>query len=138
MLMHLLTRLCWPHNHIPLQVLKRRRADGSPLIQVDQLRDGVVLFEDVADAERYSNYMEAESNAQVSVVVCMCNALNNYRTCRLSCVAVMVGYMLLVCSFASCCRWCPCILHLCLIMSKAACNAKVDLDAYAAGAHSAV
>lgn len=54
-----------------LQVLKRRRADGSPLIQVDQLRDGIVLFEDVADAERYSNYMEAESNAQVSAISCV-------------------------------------------------------------------
>lgn len=52
------------------KVLKRRRADGSPLIQVDQLRDGIVLFEDVADAERYSNYMEAESNAQVLIARC--------------------------------------------------------------------
>lgn len=60
-----------------LQVLKRRRADGSPLIQVDQLRDGIVLFEDVADAERYSNYMEAESNAQVSVISCVHYASEN-------------------------------------------------------------
>lgn len=49
-----------------LQVLKRRRKDGSSLIKVDQLRDGVVLFEDVADAERYSNYLEADNSSQVS------------------------------------------------------------------------
>lgn len=49
-----------------VQVLKRRRKDGSPLIKVDQLRDGVVLFEDVADAERYSNYLEADNSSQVS------------------------------------------------------------------------
>ena len=47
-----------------LQVLKRRRADGSSLIKVDQLRDGVVLFEDAADAERYSNYLEADTTNQ--------------------------------------------------------------------------
>lgn len=49
-----------------LQVLKRRQKDGSSLIKVDQLRDGVVLFEDVADAERYSNYLEADNSSQVS------------------------------------------------------------------------
>jgi len=32
---------------------------------VDQLRDGIVLFEDVADAEQYSSYMEADTSAQV-------------------------------------------------------------------------
>ncbi len=46
-------------------MLKRRRADGSPIIKVDQLRDGIVLFEDVADAEQYSSYMEADTSAQV-------------------------------------------------------------------------
>ena len=50
-----------------LQVLKRRRQDGSSLIKVDQLRDGVVLFEDVADAERYSNYLEADNSSQVNL-----------------------------------------------------------------------
>ena len=50
-----------------LQVLKRRRKDGSSLIKVDQLRDGVVLFEDAADAERYSNYLEADNSSQVSL-----------------------------------------------------------------------
>lgn len=49
-----------------LQVLKRRRKDGSSLIKVDQLRDGVVLFEDAADAERYSNYLEADNSSQVN------------------------------------------------------------------------
>lgn len=50
-----------------LQVLKRRRKDGSSLIKVDQLRDGVILFEDVADAERYSNYLEADDGSAVSL-----------------------------------------------------------------------
>ena len=49
-------------------MLKRRRADGSPIIKVDQLRDGIVLFEDVADAEQYSSYMEADTSAQVRVM----------------------------------------------------------------------
>ena len=49
-------------------MLKRRRPDGSPIIQVDQLKDGLVLFEDVADAERYSNYMEADSTSQVNAI----------------------------------------------------------------------
>ena len=46
-------------------MLKRRRADGSSIIKVDQLRDGIVLFEDVADAEQYSSYMEADTSAEV-------------------------------------------------------------------------
>ncbi len=54
------------------QVLKRRRADGSPVIKVDQLRDGIVLFEDVAEAERYSSYMEADTSSQVGGGCCMC------------------------------------------------------------------
>ncbi|KAL3144957.1 hypothetical protein ABBQ32_003463 [Trebouxia sp. C0010 RCD-2024] len=52
------------------KVLKRRRKDGSALIKVDQLRDGVVLFEDVADAERYSNYLEADNSSQVMIAQC--------------------------------------------------------------------
>lgn len=48
-----------------LQVLGRRQADGSPVVKVEQLRDGVVLFEDLADAEQYSTYLEANQNKQV-------------------------------------------------------------------------
>ncbi len=56
-------------------MLKRRRADGSPLIKVDQLRDGIVLFEDVADAEQYSSYMEAETSAQARFAEHLCTSL---------------------------------------------------------------
>ena len=52
-------------NNDELQVLGRRQADGSPIVKVEQLRDGVVLFEDLADAEQYSTYLEANQNKQV-------------------------------------------------------------------------
>ncbi len=55
-------------------MLKRRRADGSSLIKVDQLRDGIVLFEDVVDAEQYSSYMEAETTAQARFAEDLCTA----------------------------------------------------------------
>ena len=37
------------------------------MIKVDQLRDGIVLFEDLADAEQYTNYLEANRNEQVLI-----------------------------------------------------------------------
>lgn len=43
-----------------LQVLGRRRADGSSLIKVEQIKDGIVAFEDEADAHRYASMLEAE------------------------------------------------------------------------------
>jgi hypothetical protein len=46
-------------------VLGRRAADGSPLIRCSEMRDGVVAFEDEADAERYGQMLEAEGAAEV-------------------------------------------------------------------------
>jgi hypothetical protein len=48
------------------RVLGRRAADGSPLIRCSQMRDGVVAFEDEADAERYGQMLEADGAAEVS------------------------------------------------------------------------
>lgn len=56
-------------------MLKRRRADGSSIIKVDQLRDGIVLFEDIADAEQYSSYMEADTSAQARFAEHLCTNL---------------------------------------------------------------
>lgn len=50
-------------------MLGRRRKDGSPVIKVDQLRDGVVLFEDVPDAEQYTSYLEADRHEQVRLTL---------------------------------------------------------------------
>lgn len=52
------------------KVLGRRRPDGSPIIKVDQLRDGIVLFEDLGSAEQFSNYLEADKNSEVSIAQC--------------------------------------------------------------------
>ena len=43
-----------------MQVLGRRRADGSSLIRVEEMRDGIVAFEVEADAHRYASMLEAE------------------------------------------------------------------------------
>lgn len=51
-------------------VLRRRAADGSPLIRCSEMKDGVVAFEDEADAERYGELLEADGSAQVSVARC--------------------------------------------------------------------
>lgn len=42
------------------QVLGRRRADGSSLIRVEEMKDGILAFEDEADAHRYGAMLEAE------------------------------------------------------------------------------
>ncbi|EFN60161.1 expressed protein [Chlorella variabilis] len=52
------------------RVLRRRAADGSPLIRCSEMRDGVVAFEDEADAERYGQLLEAEGLAEVSMARC--------------------------------------------------------------------
>ena len=43
-------------------MLGRRRADGSSLIRVEELRDGIVAFEDEADAHRYASMLEADGS----------------------------------------------------------------------------
>ena len=50
---------------MPEQVLGKRRADGSPLLSVSELRDGIVTFEDGDDAERYGNLLEADGHMEV-------------------------------------------------------------------------
>lgn len=47
------------------RVLRRRAADGGPLIRCSEMKDGVVAFEDEADAERYGQLLEADGTAQV-------------------------------------------------------------------------
>ncbi|CAK0750131.1 hypothetical protein CVIRNUC_001966 [Coccomyxa viridis] len=49
------------------RVLGKRRADGSPLLSVSELRDGIVTFEDGDDAERYGNLLEADGHMEVLV-----------------------------------------------------------------------
>lgn len=46
-------------------VLKKRSADGSALISCSEMKDGVVAFEDEADAERYRQQLEAEGSEEV-------------------------------------------------------------------------
>lgn len=75
-------------------MLGRRRPDGSPIIKVDQLRDGIVLFEDLGSAEQFSNYLEADKNSEVSfggarILVlsgnnCIFEALSAFQSCMTS------------------------------------------------------
>lgn len=51
------------------RVLGRRQADGSSLIRVEAMRDGIVAFEDEADSHRYAAMLEAEGT-MASVVEC--------------------------------------------------------------------
>ena len=50
---------------VALQVLGKKRPDGSALLSVSELRDGIVTFEDPDDAERYGNLLEAEGRLEV-------------------------------------------------------------------------
>ncbi|KAL4437392.1 hypothetical protein ABPG75_004531 [Micractinium tetrahymenae] len=52
------------------RVLRRRAPDGGPLIRCSEMKDGVVAFEDEADAERYGQMLEADGDAQVSIARC--------------------------------------------------------------------
>jgi hypothetical protein len=47
------------------RVLRRRAADGAPLIRCSEMKDGVVAFEDEADAERYGQMLEADGGGEV-------------------------------------------------------------------------
>ncbi|CAL5227825.1 g10853 [Coccomyxa viridis] len=49
------------------RVLGKKRPDGSALLSVSELRDGIVTFEDPDDAERYGNLLEAEGRLEVLV-----------------------------------------------------------------------
>lgn len=51
-----------------MQVLRRKRPDGSPLIRVEALVDGVVAFDDEADAARYAALLEADGSGTVRTV----------------------------------------------------------------------
>ena len=46
-------------------MLGRRRADGSSLISVSEMRDGIITFESEADAQRYGALLEAEGHLEV-------------------------------------------------------------------------
>ena len=50
---------------LPDQVLGRRRPDGSALISVSEMRDGIVTFEDEAEAARFGALLEADRQAEV-------------------------------------------------------------------------
>ena len=50
---------------LPGQVLGRRRPDGSALISVSEMRDGIVTFEDEAEAARFGALLEADRQAEV-------------------------------------------------------------------------
>ncbi|PSC68534.1 hypothetical protein C2E20_7868 [Micractinium conductrix] len=52
------------------RVLRRRAPDALPLIRCSEMRDGVVAFEDEADAERYGQMLEADGMAEVSIARC--------------------------------------------------------------------
>lgn len=62
-----LTRILLRH-----QVLGRRRADGSSLISVSEMCDGIVTFEDEGDAQRYGALLEAEGHLEVRLFFMLC------------------------------------------------------------------
>ena len=45
-----------------VQVLGRRRPDGSSVIRVEELRDGIIAFEEEADAHRFASLLEADGS----------------------------------------------------------------------------
>ena len=51
-----------------MQVLGRRRLDGSTLIRVEEMQDGVVAFEDEDDAQTFATLLEADSASDVAIV----------------------------------------------------------------------
>ena len=57
-----------------MQVLGKKRADGSPLLSVSELQDGIVTFEDMDDAERYGNLLEADASTEVRIA-CLSHTL---------------------------------------------------------------
>ena len=55
--MHLHCVRGWRHG---VQVLGRWLPDGSSVIRVEELRDGIVAFEEEADAHRFASLLEAD------------------------------------------------------------------------------
>lgn len=49
-------------------MLGRTRADGSPLVRVERLMDGVVAFEEEGDAARFADALEADGHGAVRCV----------------------------------------------------------------------
>ena len=75
--MHACTAACWHVHRKPdpacvgcaPQVLGKRRSDGSALISVSEMRDGIVTFEDEADAARFASLLSAqEADSQAEVI----------------------------------------------------------------------
>ncbi|BDA45986.1 hypothetical protein COCOBI_08-0780 [Coccomyxa sp. Obi] len=50
------------------KVLGRRRADGSSVISVSEMRDGIVTFESEGDAQMFSAMLEADGHLEVAVM----------------------------------------------------------------------
>lgn len=54
-----------------LQLIKRRRKDGSSVFQVDEMRDGVITFEDAADCDRFfAQLPHAASGSHYLTAIC--------------------------------------------------------------------
>ena len=73
--MHLTSTVHQLPSHISsllplLQVLKRRRADGSALISVNCMVDGVLAFEDERAAEAFEEMLESDGLQGVSLARC--------------------------------------------------------------------
>lgn len=52
-------------QYAQVQVLGKRRPDGTSLLSVSELRDGIVCFEDGDEAERFGNLLEADGSVEV-------------------------------------------------------------------------
>ncbi|KAK9817731.1 hypothetical protein WJX72_001359 [[Myrmecia] bisecta] len=57
------------------KVLGRTRPDGSSLLRVEELLDGVVMFESEDDAERFGGLLEADGHCDMLVARCDSHAL---------------------------------------------------------------
>jgi hypothetical protein len=69
--------LLWAFKGSPAlfdQVLGRRRPDGSALISVSEMRDGIVTFEDEAEAARFGALLEADRQAEVRPLCSRCQS----------------------------------------------------------------
>lgn len=54
-----------------LQLIKKRRKDGSSVFRVDEMRDGVITFEDAADCDRFfAQLPHAASGSQYLTATC--------------------------------------------------------------------
>lgn len=57
------------------KVLKKQRKNGANLIQVTEMRDGVVVFENAGDAERFGSWLEADGQQKVQLAEVNSHAL---------------------------------------------------------------